>query len=62
MQSDDDEINKIDTFEPDYETPCEACGSVPTVTGVKDNVVVYSSGMCGCCLWGDAELLDPDNW
>lgn len=58
----DDEIIKLDHWEPDYEERCEVCGHSPCVTGVKDGRVVYQAHMCGACTWGEAACLDPANW
>lgn len=52
----------FDHYEPDYETPCSNCGQVPTVTLVKDHMVVHHVELCGPCCWGEAETLDPDTW
>ena len=40
------------TCEPDWNTPCEVCGAVPTVAGI---------GMCGPCTFGEAETAGG-NW
>ena len=53
---------EIDKYEPDYASKCENCDQSPTVTGVKNDKVVYDSGMCGPCTFGTAEALDPDWW
>lgn len=53
---------KIDKWIPDYEQQCSVCDYSPTVTGVENNKVVYDDGMCGACVWGDADCIDPDNW
>ncbi|CAJ2875640.1 Uncharacterised protein [Burkholderia pseudomallei] len=57
-----DEVVKVDTFEPDYESQCANCGESPTVLGVKDGKVVYAAGLCGVCAWGEADCIDPANW
>lgn len=53
---------ELDSYEPDWGTPCENCGQVPTVTGVKDGKVVLYTEMCGPCTWGEAETIDPEKW
>jgi len=40
-------------IEPDYEHECDVCGQSP---------ILPVSGMCGACTWGEAELIDPENW
>lgn len=57
-----DEVMKVDSFEPDYESKCLNCGQTPTVLGFKNGKVVYASGMCGICTWGENACPDPDNW
>lgn len=52
----------IESYEPDYDTECANCGMTPTVLGVSGDAVVYESGMCGPCTWGDVETLDPGTW
>lgn len=52
----------LDSYDPDYEVPCENCGQYPTVTGVKDGIVEMHTGMCGPCTWGEAAMLDPEEW
>lgn len=56
------DVTLLDSYEPDYDTPCDNCGETPTVTGVKAGIVVYHSGMCGPCTWGESSLIDPANW
>jgi len=36
---------------PDWNTPCEVCGQVPTVP---------LTGLCGPCTWGEADTVDGD--
>ena len=52
----------VDSYEPDYDSNCEACGDSPTVTVVKDGKTIASIGLCGPCTWGEAGMLDPDKW
>jgi hypothetical protein len=52
----------LDAFRPNYSARCENCGQSPTVEGVKDGKVVYSSDMCGPCTFGKAACLDPEEW
>ena len=51
-------------FVPDYKKKCENCGATPVVVGVyADTGKVYNRWeMCGVCTWGEARLLDPDEW
>lgn len=57
-----EEVVKVDAFVPDYESKCSNCGESPTVLGVKGAEIVYASGMCGLCTWGDSDCIDPANW
>lgn len=57
-----DDAIEYDKFEPNYKGKCECCGQSPTVTAVKNNVVVNDWGMCGVCTFGTAKALDPDWW
>jgi len=52
-----------------YSKGCEVCKQLPTVDihtqRLRKGVTVkqiHSTGMCGVCLWGEADLRDPDNW
>lgn len=49
-------------FEPDYDTKCENCGQVPTVTLVKNGVLDTHWEMCGPCVFGTAKTLDESTW
>lgn len=53
---------KIDRYEPDYDTNCYVCGNTPVVTMVRNNKIIYTMEKCGPCTWGEAEMLDPDEW
>lgn len=57
-----DAVVELDSYEPDHDRKCEACGASPTVTGVKDGVRVLELGLCGPCTWGEAKTADPSNW
>jgi hypothetical protein len=50
-QNKTDGRNDSDT-EPDWQTPCENCGQVPTLP---------MTGMCGPCTFGEAETVGG-NW
>jgi|HubBroStandDraft_2_1064218.scaffolds.fasta_scaffold122523_4 hypothetical protein len=52
----------VDRYEPDYAQSCETCGESPTVTGLRNGVVVVDTGLCGSCCWGDARAFDPCTW
>jgi hypothetical protein len=56
------EILEIDRWVPNYKVPCQNCGQTPTVTAVKNDMVVYDNQLCGPCTWGNAETLDPEKW
>ncbi len=60
--SDKHNILAVDSWEPDYEAPCQNCGTTPTVTGVRNGKVVTRPDLCGPCTWGEAACLDPENW
>lgn len=50
-------------YVPDYDTPCDICGAVPTVTIVDSNGEQKTHyEMCGPCTFGDAAMLDPQEW
>jgi len=56
------EIVEIDRYEPDYSAKCANCGQTPTVTTIKNGKLVERWDMCGVCVWGESECIDPDNW
>jgi transcription elongation factor Elf1 len=56
------EVVSIDRYVPDYKHECEVCGADHAVTGVKDGKVVYQTSMCGVCIWGESDMLDPGAW
>ena len=58
----DSEVVEVDSYEPDWTQECDICGASPTVTAVLNGQVVYDSGMCGPCVWGEAAMADPDQW
>lgn len=50
-------------LKPDYDKPCDNCGAVPTVTVVDENDnITHDFEMCGVCTFGEAAMLDPENW
>jgi hypothetical protein len=52
-----------DKFEPCYSTKCDNCGQSPTVTLVNgDGKETNRWDMCGVCVWGESDCIDPDNW
>lgn len=53
---------ELDEYRPNYNCRCEICDQSPTVEGVRDGKVVYESGMCGPCTFGEAACLDPQEW
>lgn len=56
----EEDVIEIDSYQPDYENKCENCGQSPIVIGVKDGDIVYTSGMCGPCTFGEAACLNPE--
>lgn len=53
---------QVDSFEPNHNGECCACGRAPTVTAVKDGKVVADFELCGPCCFGEAACLDPEEW
>jgi hypothetical protein len=51
-----------DKFEPDYKNECDVCGATPVVTVTRAGKVMNTTGMCGPCTWGEAAMVDPDEW
>lgn len=50
-------------FEPDYQVKCENCDQSPTVIIVgQESENSFNSGMCGPCMFGEHECIDPDKW
>lgn len=48
---------------PDYEQKCDNCGASPVVTiENENNEVIYNYEMCGPCVFGEADCIDPENW
>ena len=48
---------------PDYESECEICGISPVV--IMANKVTgetHTTCMCGVCLFGESECVDPEKW
>ena len=56
------QVERVDSFEPDWGKPCENCGQVPTVVAMKNGKVIHETGLCGPCTWGEAETIDPSTW
>lgn len=56
------QIMRVDEFRPDYSQVCAACGAGHVVTGYTNGKQVYQAESCGACTWGDAKMIDPDNW
>ena len=54
---------QIKSYEPNYEALCIVCGQTPIVNAVDDKYcIVYTTGMCGPCTWGEAAMIDPEEW
>lgn len=49
-------------FVPDYDTPCDVCEQVPTVTVELDGKQVNHWAMCGPCTFGEADMVDANSW
>ena len=60
--SDKSEATRIDSFQPNYKRRCFCCDQKPTVDVVKDGKVIDTTEMCGPCAWGEAAMLDPEEW
>lgn len=56
------EVTELDSYEPDYDGICDNCGGSPTVLGIRRGRIVYASGMCGICTWGESACANPANW
>lgn len=56
------EVIKVESWQPDHSRTCAICDTPHVVTGVHSGKVVYQGDMCGVCTWGEAAMLDPDNW
>lgn len=61
----DDGKTKFDAYyDPNYKIKCIVCGAKPTVRirRAENNKVFYEGEMCGPCIWGEADCIDPNNW
>lgn len=47
---------------PDYSQKCDLCGHSPTVLIKDGDKVLDDTLLCGPCMFGSSECLDPDNW
>ncbi len=47
---------------PNYTGMCEVCEQSPTVTIIENEKELYASTLCGVCMFGTAQALDPDKW
>lgn len=51
------------TLYADWTRKCDNCGQRPVVCWTDDKTGEKgSTDMCGCCTWGEAACLDPNNW
>jgi hypothetical protein len=50
--------------EPNYEIACTVCGEKPTVDLIiPDTKLLFErTRMCGVCMFGEADAIDPENW
>ena len=55
-------VDIIDAFAPDYGRQCVTCGQTPCVNGLHAGRVVYQGELCGVCMWGETDCLDPAKW
>ncbi len=55
-------VQQVDEFVPNYERTCVVCGTGHVVSAVRNQVVMFTSELCGVCTWGDADMINPDNW
>jgi hypothetical protein len=53
---------QIDSFEPDYDDTCEACGESPTVVAMRYGRIEARVHLCGPCTWGEAAMINPREW
>ena len=56
------DVQRVDTWQPDYERGCDVCGLKPVVRGLRDGRAVTTSNLCGHCHFGDSEMVDPSLW
>jgi hypothetical protein len=56
------EVTEIDSFEPDYDDACSACGESPTVVAMRYGQIVSRTHLCGPCTWGEAAMKNPREW
>jgi len=50
-------------YHPDYVHTCTQCDATPVVVGLDDKgKIVKRFELCGVCLFGSAECLDPEEW
>lgn len=49
------------TFEPDYDKCCDVCDSLPTVV-ILEGDIKDPTYLCGPCFFGEADMLNSDNW
>ena len=49
-------------LKPDYKASCGTCGQSPTVQEYEGGEHSHDFDMCGACMFGDADCLEPENW
>jgi len=49
------------TFIPDYKRVCVVCDAAPTISTSVDGKV-EASRLCGPCFFGEARMVDSDEW
>ena len=53
----------ISSYRAEWATSCQVCGQKPTVHGLdKQKDVIFMSGLCGACLFGEADMADYTKW
>ena len=50
--------------DPHYGKQCVVCGKSPCVQirRMDNDEIIFASGMCGPCTFGEAACLDPEEW
>jgi len=55
---------EVCTTKPNYDIRCEVCDQTPTVDlyTADGKKRLEQMGLCGPCMFGEAEMIDPENW
>jgi hypothetical protein len=49
---------------PNYERECEGCDMKPTIDlySVDGSTFIEHTNLCGPCMFGEADAIDPETW